>query len=112
MFNIFKKVLGKTTEAIKDVAPTKRKDIPKDEFEDILLEADVQYDLVERLLEPLPNKVNRIQAFNSLISIFQYESDLKESDATPFVEMIIGVNGAGKTTTISKLAYKYQQEGK
>jgi fused signal recognition particle receptor len=112
MFNIFKKVLGKTTEAIKDVAPTKRKDIPKDEFEDILLEADVQYELVERLLEPLPNKVNRIQAFNSLISIFQYESDLKESDATPFVEMIIGVNGAGKTTTISKLAYKYQQEGK
>ena len=112
MFNIFKKVLGKTTDAIKDVAPSKRKDIPKDEFEDILLEADVQYDLVERILESLPNKINRIQAFNSLISIFQYESDFKESDAKPFVEMIIGVNGAGKTTTISKLAYKYQQEGK
>ena len=112
MFNIFKKVLGKTTEAIKDVAPSKRKEIPKDEFEDILLEADVQYELVERLLDALPNKINRIQAFNSLISIFQYESDLKESDAKPFVEMIIGVNGAGKTTTISKLAYKYQQEGK
>lgn len=112
MFNIFKKVLGKTTEAIKDVAPTKRKVIPKDEFEDILLEADVQYDLVERILDPLPNNVNRIQAFNSLISIFHYESDLKESDAKPFVEMIIGVNGAGKTTTISKLAYRYQQEGK
>jgi fused signal recognition particle receptor len=112
MFNIFKKVLGKTTEAIKDVAPNKRKVIPKDEFEDILLEADVQYDLVERLLESLPNSVNRVQAFNSLISIFHYDSDLKESDAKPFVEMIIGVNGAGKTTTISKLAYRYQQEGK
>ena len=112
MFNLFKKVLGKTTEAIKDVAPTKRKVIPKDEFEDILLEADVQYDLVERILDPLPNNVNRIQAFNSLISIFHYESDLKESDAKPFVEMIIGVNGAGKTTTISKLAYRYQQEGR
>jgi fused signal recognition particle receptor len=112
MFNIFKKVLGKTTEAIKDVAPNKRKVIPKDEFEDILLEADVQYDLVERLLESLPNSVNRVQAFNSLISIFHYDSDLKKSDAKPFVEMIIGVNGAGKTTTISKLAYRYQQEGK
>jgi fused signal recognition particle receptor len=112
MFNIFKKVLGKTTEAIKDVAPNKRKVIPKGEFEDILLEADVQYDLVERLLESLPNSVNRVQAFNSLISIFHYDSDLKESDAKPFVEMIIGVNGAGKTTTISKLAYRYQQEGK
>jgi fused signal recognition particle receptor len=112
MFNLFKKVLGKTTEAIKDVAPNKRKVIPKDEFEDILLEADVQYDLVERLLESLPNSVNRVQAFNSLISIFHYDSDLKESDAKPFVEMIIGVNGAGKTTTISKLAYRYLQEGK
>lgn len=112
MFNIFKKVLGKTNEAIKDVAPSKRKVIPKDEFEDVLLEADVHYELVEKLLDALPDKINKIQAFNSLISIFQYKADFKESDAKPFVEMIIGVNGAGKTTTISKLAYRYQQEGK
>jgi len=112
MFNLFKKVLGKTNDAIKDVAPQKRKNIPKDEFEDILLEADVHYDLVERLLEALPDTINKIQAFNSLISVFQYKADFKESDVKPFVEMIIGVNGAGKTTTISKLAYHYQQEGK
>jgi fused signal recognition particle receptor len=112
MFNLFKKVLGKTNNAIKDVAPTKRKNIPKDEFEDILLEADVNYDLVERLLETLPENINKIQAFNSLISVFQYKADFKHSDDKPFVEMIIGVNGAGKTTTISKLAYKYKSEGK
>lgn len=112
MFNLLKKVLGKTSEAIKDVAPTKRKVIPKDEFEDILLEADVNYELVERILNGLPDKINKIQAFNSLISVFQYKADFKESDAKPFVEMIIGVNGAGKTTTISKLAYRYKQEGK
>lgn len=112
MFNLFKKVLGKTNDAIKDVAPKKRKSIPKDEFEDILLEADVNYALVERILESLPEKINRIQAFNSLISIFQYDVDFKNSDDKPFVEMIIGVNGAGKTTTISKLAYRYKQEGK
>jgi len=112
MFNLLKKVLGKTSDAIKDVAPTKRKEIPKDEFEDILLEADVNYELVEKILNGLPEKINRIQAFNSLISVFQYKADFKESDAKPFVEMIIGVNGAGKTTTISKLAYRYKQEGK
>ncbi|PTB83548.1 signal recognition particle-docking protein FtsY, partial [Sulfurovum lithotrophicum] len=112
MFNLFKKVLGKTNDAIKDVAPKKRKSIPKDEFEDILLEADVNYDLVERLLEALPENINKIQAFNSLISVFQYKADFKNSDDKPFVEMIIGVNGAGKTTTISKLAYKYKSEGK
>ncbi len=112
MFNLFKKVLGKTNEAIKEVVPTKRKSISKDEFEDILLEADVNYELAERLLEALPENINRIQAFNSLISVFQYKADWKESDVKPFVEMIIGVNGAGKTTTISKLAYRYQNEGK
>ncbi len=112
MFNLLKKVLGKTNDAIKDVAPTKRKVIPKDEFEDILLEADVNYELVEKLLAGLPEKINKIQAFNSLISVFQYKADFKESDAKPFVEMIIGVNGAGKTTTISKLAYRYKQAGK
>ncbi len=112
MFNLFKKVLGKTNDAIKEVAPTKKKEISKEDFEDILLEADVNYELIERLLEELPNNINRIQAFNSLISVFQYKADWKESDVKPFVEMIIGVNGAGKTTTISKLAYRYQSEGK
>lgn len=112
MFNLFKKVLGKTSDAIKDVAPQKRKNIPKEEFEDILLEADVHYDLVERLLEALPEDINRVQAFNSLISVFQYSADFKHSDDKPFVEMIIGVNGAGKTTTISKLAQRYKKEGK
>jgi fused signal recognition particle receptor len=112
MFNLFKKVLGKTNDAIKEVVVEKKKEISKDEFEDILLEADVNYELLERLLEALPEKINRIQAFNSLISVFQYKADWKESDAKPYVEMIIGVNGAGKTTTISKLAYRYQQEGK
>jgi fused signal recognition particle receptor len=112
MFNLLKKVLGKTNDAIKDVAPSKRKVIPKDEFEDILLEADVHYELVEKLLNGLPDNINKIQAFNSLISVFQYKADFKESDAKPFVEMIIGVNGAGKTTTISKLAYRYKKAGK
>lgn len=112
MFKLFKKVLGRTSKAIQSLAPKKRRSIPKDEFEDILLEADMHYDLVERLLEGLPNKINRIQAFNSMISVFQYEVDFKNSDEKPFVEMVIGVNGAGKTTTIAKLAYLYKSQGK
>jgi len=112
MFGILKKVFGKTTDAIKEVAPEKKSTITKDEFEDILLEADVNYELVERLLEELPSKINRIQAFNSLISVFQYKANWKDSDEKPFVEMIVGVNGAGKTTTISKLAYMYKSDGK
>jgi fused signal recognition particle receptor len=33
-------------------------------------------------------------------------------EASPFVELIIGVNGAGKTTTIAKLAQKYKNDNK
>ena len=111
MFNLFKKVLGKTNEAIKEVAPVKKKSITKDEFEDILLESDVNYALIERLLLTLPEKINRIQAFNSLISVFQYKIHWEYPTSKPFVEMVIGVNGAGKTTTISKLAYHYKEKG-
>jgi len=112
MFNFIKRALGRTTDAIKEVAPKKKSKLTKDEFEDILLEADVNYELVERLLEGLGDSVTRIQAFNSLISVFQYKADFKESDVKPFVEMIIGVNGAGKTTTISKLAQRYKSQNK
>ena len=112
MLNLFKKVLGKTNDAIKDVTLSKKKEISKDEFEEILLEADVNYTLIEKLLESLPNKISRIQAFNSLISTFQYDIDSKEPTSKPYVEMIIGVNGAGKTTTISKLAYHYKEKNK
>ena len=111
MLNFLKKALGKTHEAIHEVAPTKRTKIPKEDFEDILLEADVNYALIERLLEGLPEIIQRTQAFNSLISVFQYRAEWIEPGTTkPFVEMIVGVNGAGKTTTIAKLARLYQHD--
>ncbi len=113
MFNLFKKVLGKTNDAIKEISPVKKSKVTKDELEEILLEADVNYTLIEKLLDSLPEKISRIQVFNSLISVFQYDINWEEPKSKPFVEMIIGVNGAGKTTTISKLAYHYYtQENK
>ena len=111
MFKIFKKVFSKTGDAIKEVSGEKHKVISKDLFEEILLEADVAYDLVERILEGLPEKINRIQAFNSLILLFHYDAPKIDETQRPFVEMIIGVNGAGKTTTIAKLANRYKKEG-
>lgn len=113
MFNLLKKVFKRTNKAINEVAPTKKKKITKDEFEDILLEADVNYELVEKFLDELPNQIERAHAYNTLISVFQYKADWKEDlNVKPFVDMIIGVNGAGKTTTIAKLARYHQKNGK
>ncbi len=109
MFGFIKKAFG--IENKKD-AP-KRSKIDKDELEDMLLEADVNYELVEKLLNQLPENITRVQLYNSLIAIFDYKANWIDSNSyKPFIEMIIGVNGAGKTTTISKLANRYKNEGK
>ena len=111
MFGFLKKAFGKTSEAIHEIHPERKSKISKEAFEDILLESDVNYDLIERLLEGLSDTVTRVQAFNSLISVFQYRAEWVEPGSyAPFVEMIVGVNGAGKTTTIAKLAKHYQNE--
>ncbi len=113
MFGFLKKGLKKTVEAIQSTAPAKRDRIGKEELEELLLEADVSYDLVEKIVDSLPEKVNRTQLYNTLISLFIYRVDKIEPEGQkPFVELIVGVNGAGKTTTIAKLAQRYKGEGK
>lgn len=113
MFGFIKKSLSKTADAIKSVAPKKKISFSKDEIEDILLEADVEYDLVEIILNELyQTKITREILRSKLLATLAY-TEYKEPEYTaPFVELIVGVNGAGKTTTISKLAQRYKSEGK
>lgn len=110
MIGIFKKGLKKTFEAIKEIVPTKQEKINRDLLEEILLEADVEYSLIEEILEKLPKEVKREKLEIELLSLFS-ESKIELNDK-PIVELIIGVNGAGKTTTIAKLANNYKKEGK
>ena len=113
MFGFIKKGLKKTLEAIQTTTPEKREKIGRDELEDLLLEADVSYDLVEKIIDSLPEKIKRVQLYNTLISLFMYDTEeINPKDEKPFVELIVGVNGAGKTTTIAKLAQQYKNDGK
>ncbi len=108
MFKIFKKALGLENKS----SIPKREKIDKNELEDLLLEADVNYELAEKILNQLPENIKRVQLYNSLVAVFDYQANwIFPENKKPFVEMIIGVNGAGKTTTIAKLAYKYKKEG-
>ncbi|BAF70166.1 signal recognition particle-docking protein FtsY [Nitratiruptor sp. SB155-2] len=110
MFGFIKKALKKTVENIEEHTPKKKYAMPE-EIEEILIEADVEYDLVEKIVNSLPGKINRVALKNELLFLFKPAS-IKEVDVKPFVELILGVNGAGKTTTIAKLAYRYKREGK
>ena len=113
MFSFIKKSLSKTVDAIKTVAPKKKIIFTKDELEDILLEADMEYDLVEIIIEQTyQNKITRDILRSKLLATLAYTSYKKPEFTAPFVELIVGVNGAGKTTTISKLASRYKNQGK
>jgi fused signal recognition particle receptor len=113
MFGFIKKSLGKTVAAIKTVAPEKKLYLSKDELEDILLEADVEYELVEIIVREIyQEKITRDILRSKLLATLRYAEYQEPEYEAPFVELVVGVNGAGKTTTISKLAYNYKQQGK
>jgi len=119
MFGFLKKAkekitkgLSKTTEAIKNIIPEKKEKYPKDLIEEVLIESDIEYELVEGIINRLPNEVSREDLRKELSKIFGNIKPYTPPNAKPFVELIIGVNGAGKTTTIAKLANKYKKENK
>ena len=113
MFNIFKKALKKTNEAIKSVVGLEKKEkIDRDIIEEALIEADIDYDLVEKIVDKLPKEVTKDKLKKELLKIFNVPENKIDINDKPYVFLIIGVNGAGKTTTIAKLAYKFKSEGK
>ncbi|MSN95827.1 signal recognition particle-docking protein FtsY [Campylobacter sp. FMV-PI01] len=112
MFNFFKKGLEKTANAIKSVKKQNQK-ISKEILEEMLLEADVDYEIVEEIIYYLPpnDEIQRSDLKRVMSTYFMYENKNLDKKK-PFVELILGVNGAGKTTTIAKLANLYKNSGK
>jgi len=97
---------------MKTVVPKKRSYIFKDELEDVLLEADVEYDLIEIILRELyEEKVTKAQLESKLLATMAWANYEKPEYTAPFVDLIVGVNGAGKTTTIAKLAQQFKDQG-
>ncbi|MFK5881002.1 MAG: signal recognition particle-docking protein FtsY [Sulfurospirillum sp.] len=114
MIGFIKKGLSKTINVIKEVLPEKVEKIDKDTLEEILIESDVPYELVEEIIYYLPpqEKVEEKDIKRVLKSYFIYDKSEDKEVQKPFVDLVIGVNGAGKTTTIAKLAHNYKKEGK
>lgn len=109
MFNFFKKGLEKTAEVIKKILPETSVYIERDKLEEILIESDVDYDLIEYIMNQLPNEINRKALKSVLVDLFPTFAAKQISNFE--VTLIIGVNGAGKTTTIAKLANIYKNQG-
>jgi len=109
----FSRALSKTFENIRSIVPQKKEKIEFDVIEELLIESDMEYEIIEKAMNGLPNMINRKDLRHRLIMLFEFAPKINlENRPTPFVELIIGVNGAGKTTTIAKLANRYKQSGK
>ena len=105
MFSFFKNI-GRPSETI-----------PKDLLEERLIESDIEYEIVEKILDSLGNKITRNELEVVLISLLKKESfydnlSIRKIDSKPLIYLIIGVNGAGKTTTIAKLGNIKKNENK
>ncbi len=94
-----------------------------EEFEELLISADIGVQTSMSLIESISKKTAKISGPDQLkdalkeeiFSILNTHSPVPSSgkiSSKPHVIMVIGVNGVGKTTTIGKLAAKYAREGK
>lgn len=109
--SFFSKALEKTFSSIKSVVPQKKEKISFDEVEELLIEADMEYEIIEKAMNGLPDMITRKQLRHRLVMLFEHAPEVNLANTKPFVRLIIGVNGAGKTTTIAKLAAKLKKEG-
>ena len=124
MFNIFKsdkivknanknKGYSKTFDNFKSIIPIKKSKNSFKDIEDVLIESDVEYGIIEKAMDGLPKNISRKDLRHRLIMLFEHVSNsINQSTFKPQVQLIIGVNGAGKTTTIAKLAKIYKNNGK
>ena len=127
MFGIFKKkkeeitkehsgflsrALEKTVSNFKSIVPKRQEKIDFETIEELLIEADMEYTIIEKAMDGLPKTITRPQLRHRLVSLFEHAPNIDKSNLPkPFIELIIGVNGAGKTTTIAKLAHMYKKTG-
>lgn len=101
----FTRALSKTFDSIKSIVGIEKKEkIDFDIIEEMLIEADMEYEIIQKAMDGLPSEITRDKLRHRLVSLFEHAPDVKPQNVKPFIELVIGVNGAGKTTTIAKLA--------
>jgi fused signal recognition particle receptor len=93
------------------------------ELEEILLTADVGFEVTQQILKNLTQAVSRqsLKDPQQLLGALKIQlRDLLKvcevpyqdtHSANPFVILMVGINGAGKTTTIGKMAQQFRQNG-
>lgn len=94
-----------------------------EEVEEILIGADVGYEMTLELVERVRRRMGeeKVREPQEVLSLFKEEvakvldmgsNRLELAQEGPSVIMVVGVNGTGKTTTIAKLGHMLRKDGK
>lgn len=89
-----------------------------DELEAVLIQSDLGYSLVDRIMARLKDKrlnakTVREETIREISSLWREGvRELRLDRGEMQVWLIVGVNGVGKTTSIAKLAHRYLKQGK
>ncbi|MBI1306246.1 MAG: signal recognition particle-docking protein FtsY [Bacteroidetes bacterium] len=93
-----------------------------DELEEILISSDVGVETTVKIIDRIQKRVSKdkylgTDELNRLLKseitdLLTNKTANLNSEAKPYVIMVVGVNGVGKTTTIGKLANMFHQSGK
>ncbi len=113
--NFFKKIKDTLNTPVEDLF--KKEKWNWDDIEEILLENDISYEIVEYIIKELkkgkyktPEEL-KSSLKNILLSIINIETEDRKVKG-PLLYLFVGVNGTGKTTSIGKLASIFKKEGK
>lgn len=93
-----------------------------DELEEILISSDVGVATTVKIIERIEDRVAKDKyvssdELNTMLKeeivelLAENENAIANTNAKPYVIMVVGVNGVGKTTTIGKLANMFKQQG-
>ena len=106
LFARLKKALGKLSSVFAQVRQS-----PVDEYEAILLQADIGVKYTNLILEKIRHQAEPRAALKKEILLLIDRPRPKVDSEPPRIIMLSGVNGSGKTTTAAKLARLFNPKG-
>lgn len=107
MIATLSKTLQKTTQNLSAFLGSKKDKYSKEQLEEILIECDIAYEVIESMFSNLPSYISREMLQKEFLKRLEFQAQNntdKFQNVKPLTTLIVGVNGAGKTTTIAKLA--------
>ena len=84
--SFFSRALEKTFATIKTVVPQKKEKISFDDIQELLIEADMEYEIIEKAMDGLPEEITRKQLRHRLVMLFEHAPKVDLSNLPkPFV---------------------------